>query len=595
MDEIEQVKSKIDIVDLIGGYVTLKRAGRNFKGLCPFHGEKSPSFMVSSELQIYKCFGCQKGGDAFSFIQEIENLEFGEALGLLAEKAGIKLEHKFDKQSDTKTELIKIQELTAEYYHFLLTRHKTGIAAKTYLRERKIGDKLIEEFRIGFSLPSWDGLYKYLVEKKKINVEMVEKTGMIVRGKQGYYDRFRGRVVFPLTDTRGRVIAFAGRVVPGIEEMPKGALSGFDAPKYINSPETPVYHKSETLFGFFQAKAFIKKADRVILVEGELDMISSFAAGIGETVAIKGSALTEEQVLMIRRLTRNIIMALDADEAGQAAMKRGIEIAEAQGMNIKIVVVEGGKDPDDIARNSPSKWKEMLTKAVDVYEFYIQSAHKKNNVKTIEGKRRFGEEVFPILNRIENKVVRSFYIHKVADLLEVGEESVAAEIERMGRAEEVKYHQVQKKEEAEIGKNQEEMIEVDLLSVILAAKTDTSLIWTKDLLKDGVEGVVTRILALWWKNQGKLQVTDFINTLPSELKQTAQEAYLKEELFEDLERNFKETKTLWLKLTAKKKLAKISEEIKKAENGADQSQMGDLEKEFMEWTKRLALANRDGG
>ena len=320
MDQVEEVKKKTDMVTLVGEYVELKKAGRNFKGLCPFHNEKTPSFMVNEELQIFKCFGCGKGGDALSFLMEIEGLEFGEALTKLAERAGVKLvyQDRGEKRGE-KEELLKVHLLAQEYYHYLLQKHEVGKWARKYLKDRKINEKLIESFGLGFSPTGWDGLTRFLRDKKGFSEKVIEKSGLGIRGKKGLYDRFRGRVMFPLLDSGGKVVGFSGRVLPDFARK--------NEPKYINSPETAIYHKSEMLFGLSQSKQEMRKKGRVVVVEGEIDMISSFAAGVGETVAIKGSALTEEMVERLARLVETVIFAMDADEAGEKAMKRSVSMS----------------------------------------------------------------------------------------------------------------------------------------------------------------------------------------------------------------------------------------------------------------------------
>jgi DNA primase len=261
-DQVDEIKRKTDIVGVIGTYVPLKKMGRHHKGLCPFHSEKTPSFMVNEEMGLYKCFGCNQGGDVIKFLMEIEGIEFREALERLAERAGVKLVSMRRDESDERTKMLEVMDLAARYYHWLLTEGNAGKAAREYLAGRKISLKIIETFNLGFSMPSWDGLMNYLIKKKGYKEELLERVGLVSRKSSGsgVYDKFRGRIMFPLCDTSGKVVGFTGRVMP--------ALAKEDEPKYMNSPETPLYHKSRMLYGFFQAKKAIRESKRVVVADG---------------------------------------------------------------------------------------------------------------------------------------------------------------------------------------------------------------------------------------------------------------------------------------------------------------------------------------
>src|SRR3990167_5278760 len=306
-DQVDEVKQKIDIVSLIGEYVQLKKAGRNYRALCPFHSEKTPSFMVSPELQIYKCFGCGESGDAFSFLEKYEGMDFGEALRFLADRAGIKLVALRPGEQGEKERLYEINNLASRFYHYILVGHPAGKQAYNYLtRERGLKAGTIETFQVGFSPDVPGAIRKFLVEKKKFADRELEKAGLSVLGRAAI-DRFRGRITFPLLDHRGNIVGFAGRTMPGAKT---------ELAKYINSPETPIYHKSRVLYGLNLAKTRIKEKKTAIVVEGELDMISSWQAGVENTVAIKGSAFTEEQLRLLTRFCQKVILALDTDFAG---------------------------------------------------------------------------------------------------------------------------------------------------------------------------------------------------------------------------------------------------------------------------------------
>lgn len=425
MADKDEIKNKIDIVDYIGQTVSLKSAGRNFKGLCPFHKEKSPSFMVSPERQMYKCFGCGKSGDIFTFYMEQEGVGFSEAIKDLAAYVGVELTN-FAPTDDynQKQSLLEINQLAAKFYHFLLTKHKIGAKALDYVKnERQVSDSLISDFQIGYAPDSWSSLSDFLLKKKKISPESAEATGLIIKGDRGYYDRFRGRLIFPLFDHRHNLVGFSGRILPWTDDGKMG--------KYINSPETSLYHKSSMLFPLHYTKEAIRRDEQVVIVEGEFDVLSSLKAGLNSVVAVKGSALTLEQVKLLSRYTKTIILSLDADSAGIAAAKRAIDIASTQDVNIKVVRIENGKDPDELIKTDPKLWHQAIKKAESIYDFFIQTALTSYDIKTIEGKQKITEEIIPVLNKITNKVVQDFYIKKFAQILSTDKSVVLQEMSRM--------------------------------------------------------------------------------------------------------------------------------------------------------------------
>lgn len=520
MDQIEEVKKKTDVVAVVGEYVELKKAGRNFKGLCPFHHEKTPSFTVNEELQIFKCFGCGKGGDVIAFLMEIEGLEFGEALSKLAERAGVKLVYQDrGKKRGEKEELLKIHSLAQDYYHFLLQKHKVGKWAREYLKDRKINEKLIESFGLGFSPTGWDGLTRFLRDKKGYDEKLIEKSGLGIRGRKGIYDRFRGRIMFPLLDSGGKVVGFSGRVLPDLARK--------DEPKYINSPETAIYHKSEMLFGLTQAKQEMRKKGQVVVVEGEIDMISSFAAGVGETVAIKGSALTGEMIERLARLVDTVIFALDADEAGEKAMKRSVEMAEKRGLEVKGVWWEEGKDPDDIAREYPNEWRKIVKKAMPIYEVVMKKSMLKWKDKGMEGVKKIVVEVVPYLAKIDNEVVREVWVKRLADRLEVGKERVWNETEKVRKGVMKKKNDREKKEggeneeKTEKGKKMARQLLAMLMQEDAGRKSEIKRILMN--LKIGeVEG---KLLGKFLSEKVE-RSEKWIGELPEELKEVAEECYL---------------------------------------------------------------------
>lgn len=427
-DQIEEVKGKVDVVELVGEYVQLKKAGRNYKGLCPFHGEKTPSFMVNPELQIFKCFGCAEGGDVFGFVQKMEGVEFGEALRILAKRAGVTLTSYKPTQAEENREILyEINQIASEYYHYLLVKHKTGIPAKEYLEKRGISEEVMERYKLGYAPDGWEYLKQFLVGKKKFKEEDLERAGLSVPGRR--YDRFRNRVMFPLSNHRGAVVGFAGRVMPGADEKAGG--------KYVNTPETEIYHKGDLLYGLDLNKTEIKTEGWAVVVEGEVDSIASWMGGVKNVVAIKGSALTEKQVQLMKRYADTLVLALDADLAGDAAARRGIDIAHKAGMIIKVVEGQsaeinpkGYKDPGDWAVADPAGWKRAVEKAVPIYDFYMDSAIARYGLDPI-GKSKIGRELLPIWVKIDDAILKSHYVQRLAGKLGVSEDDIKTQMAKV--------------------------------------------------------------------------------------------------------------------------------------------------------------------
>jgi DNA primase len=564
MDQLEEIKRKIDIVELINSYVPLKKAGRNFKALCPFHSEKTPSFMVSPERQIWHCFGaCNEGGDIFGFLMKIENLDFGEAVRELAKKAGVKLTRYQPSEDERNKQLLyEINHLAAEFYHFLLLNHPSGKKALDYILGRGVKKDSLVLFKIGFAPDAWRNLQAYLVNKKGYKAQDLERVGLVIKTQKGdFYDRFRGRLMFPLKDYHNNVRGFAGRL---LDPQAKEA-------KYVNTPETFIYHKSELLFGLSEAKEEIKKKDQAVLVEGELDMISSFQAGVKNVLAIKGTALGEAQVKLISRFTQNIVFALDQDLAGDQAARRGIEIAEAGGMMIRVVESKEGKDPDEIAQKKPALWKKLVQKAVPVYDYLLDSAFKRFDSKTIEGKRKISGEFILVLAKISNEIVRDHYVRELADRLQVSEEAILKEIEKTkasqmetGVGQALFTKPIISKEK--VGR---EVLEEYLLSLafqsgqwdLLRKRNLTSLIKTYRLEK------ILATLKDYFQRYQKVNSERLAKMLEPELLESFNQFYLVDlgDLFDDEEKFKKEfAKTLKRleKIDLKEKLSEISGKIK---------------------------------
>ncbi len=411
----DQVKERVDIVEVVQEYVPgLKKAGTNWKAPCPFHQEKTPSFMVSSQKQIWHCFGCGKGGDVYGFIKEIEGVEFADALRLLAKRAGITLEKKNPKEENERTRVLDILKHAARWYHQALLKAKSGEHARTYVTERGIQQNTSDTWQIGFAPDAWEGLLQFLQSRGYRNEE-IEKTGLIIANDRGgFYDRFRNRLMFPITDAHGSVVGFTGR------KLNDEDVGG----KYINTPETMVYHKSEVLFGSYYAKQAIRTEDLAVVVEGNMDCVSSHQAGVAHVVAASGTALTPEQVKLLKRYTKNIALAFDPDKAGQEALMRGISIAWKEDMHITIIPLPDDKDPDDVIRESADAWKQAITERVGFMDWLFTKAEKEHDLQSAEGKKNFTKVLLPWVGNIPDVVEQTHYVQLLSAKVHVEEETL---------------------------------------------------------------------------------------------------------------------------------------------------------------------------
>lgn len=417
---LNEILSRIDIVELISEYLPLKRSGRGYTALCPFHHEKTPSFIVSRQKQIFHCFGCQAGGNAFGFLMKYDRLEFPEAVETLAKRAGVIIlrDERQIKNQGISQELHKINEIAADFYSNVL-RSPEGAAALNYLKKRGMSPETIRAFRLGYAPDKWDGLLNYL-RSKNIPLSLIEKAGLIIaKDNQGYYDRFRQRIIVPISDARNRVIAFGARVLDN------------SLPKYINSPETAVYSKSKTLFGLNLSKEAIITQDCAVIVEGYFDLIAPFQAGITNIAASCGTALTTEQARLLKRYSRNIVMIYDADDAGQSATMRSLELLVEEDMNVKVVRLEKGYDPDGYIRHSgPEEFKALIIGAKDSVDYMLDTLKAKYDPTDISQKARIASEILPLVAKFKNEILKSEYLKKLSRELRVSESSLTAEIKK---------------------------------------------------------------------------------------------------------------------------------------------------------------------
>jgi DNA primase len=456
MSVTDEIKERLDVVQVISKYVSLRKAGHNYQGLCPFHNEKTPSFVVFPDTQNWHCFGaCGTGGDIFTFLMKRENLDFGEALRTLAQQAGVTLEPARSASPESDQHHDRLRELlaaSAAFYHHLLTKANEAADARAYLTRRGFTPATWEEWQLGYSLDSWDALKSHLAERGYA-VEELAEAGMVAHkdeetaGPIRYYDRFRGRLMIPIRDGQGRNIGFGARI---LHEDP-----AHPAAKYINSPQTSLFDKSNVLYGLDKARKAIRAADLAVLVEGYMDVIGSHQAGVQNVVAGMGTAMTEGQLYQLKRLTSNVTLALDPDAAGEHATARGLDIARQlmeresepvltpSGLvrhesrlkaQLRIATLPDGLDPDELALKDVARWRQAIAEARSLVEYYLSLASSEVDLKSAQGKSALVARMGPLVQEIANPLERTHYTQRIARLIEADERMVAGELEKAARA-----------------------------------------------------------------------------------------------------------------------------------------------------------------
>jgi DNA primase len=422
MSVIDEVKQKIDIAEVIGQYTTLKKAGRNLTALCPFHSEKHPSFFVYPEQQSWHCFGaCNTGGDVFAFLMKKENLDFGEALRQLADRAGVTLPERTERgmKREEKEEYYQINEAAVLYYANLLQNSPAAAKARQYVEKRGFTTQTVADFQLGFSLDSWEALKKYLAEKG-YKEELMVSSGLLYQAEDGQsHDRFRGKLMFPIRDSRGRVTGFGSRVLDD------------SLPKYVNSPQTPTFDKSGTLYALDRAAPAIRKLDAVIVMEGYMDVITAHQHGITNAVACMGTAITETQVNIIRKLSRNLVLALDADAAGEEAMLRTVGYENILNKEIRVVVMPEGKDPDDVIKEGGGAWEALIGQAAPLLDFLFARQTANLDLTTARDKSAAADRLLPALAGLNDPIRQAHYLQKLAALVKVDMNTIRASLSRL--------------------------------------------------------------------------------------------------------------------------------------------------------------------
>lgn len=417
-EKISEIRDRASLLEVVSDYVSLKKTGRNYRGLCPLHSEKTPSFMVNEEKQIFHCFGCGEGGDVFAFLMKTGHFSFPEAVEELAKRYGIGLPRRdpspAQKKEMAKREvLFRINQLTSEYFHGLLTRKKEGEEGKRYLSQRGVQDEIVKEYRLGYSLDRWDGLVQYLREKK-VSLELAWELGLILpKKKEGWYDVFRKRIIFPIFDPHQRVVGFGGRLV------------GEGQPKYINSSESSIYHKGEVLYGLQAARRYASEKDEVIIVEGYFDLLTLHQYGLRQSVATLGTALTTKHIRILKRYTKNLITVFDPDPAGIQATLRTLPLFLEEEVTGKAVLLPKGEDPDTfLKKGNLEDFKKGVTGAVPLIDFFFEWLMKTHDMKSIDGKVNIAKEGMAMIRRIPEKIRKDLYVRTLAERLGLKESAL---------------------------------------------------------------------------------------------------------------------------------------------------------------------------
>lgn len=595
LSSTQDIKDRLAVETLVGEYLKLNRAGVNFKALCPFHTEKTPSFMVSPERRSWHCFGCDKGGDIFTFVMEMEGLEFKEALKLLAKKAGVELPAYRGQQekTDKSDRLYQINELAAKFFQQKLKGDSGGGSssasgsketevARQELTRRKVDDLTRDTFLIGLAPADWESLSKYLIQKGFKEQEIATAGLGISRPapKRGIYDRFRNRLMFPIVDVVGRIIGFSGRALDPNEK----------AGKYINSPETPIYHKGRVLYALNLAKTEIRKRDFVILVEGQMDAVSSHRVGVKNVVATSGTALTENHLQLLKRYTNNLVLAFDVDVAGASATKRGIDLAIASGFNVKVARMTSGVDPDDLCREDPKKWGSAINQSEGIIDYYLRQTSEGRDITKVETKKAIARAVLPEIARLTDEIEKSHYLQRLSELVNVEEAVLRSAIDKKYRASQSSAPAT-KPEPAHKPRAKASTLQIRLarllalkLSGEYAHKINDAILVS---LKVVAAPAVQEVLPLLSSQKSVTQITRELEKIQPELMPLInKELFLLEQSQEEtnLDKEVKELVTLIVREGLKQELKDLGAQAKQA----DATKAADLQKLFAQKAKQLA-------
>lgn len=570
-DNVEKIKNRLEIEKVIGEYVKLQKSGPRYKACCPFHNEKTPSFVVSPSLDIWKCFGCGEGGDIFSFVEKIEGVQFYDAMKILASKAGIELSKNITPASSKqRNDLFNICSAIRAYFHHQL-KTPQGKIIHDYLNERGISDKSIKDFQIGYAPTSSSEVINFL-RQEKYSPDSAIKAGILYRRGSGYVNRFAGRIIFPITSPEGKTVGFGGRKVT--EQTAKKMKEVFDenSAKYVNTTNTPIYDKSKVLYGFYKAKNEIRKRDVCIIVEGYTDVILAHSVGCTNVVASSGTALTDLQLRIIGRFTKNIITAFDMDIAGNNATQRGIKNAQKIGFSIKVASMPKDKDPADVIIESKKLWDKAIEEAQSIINFYFSHAFDRYDSFSPEGKKNISKMMAPILASVENSVERSHWVKECAGKLGVLEESVWDEVKKINPEKDDEIEDIIVSQDLSKDLSREENIFYSILSIL---KKDTLKIqYSYDQIKDiPVDNILLQFLKKCDTISGnRTKKFEIFDLLDEDQKIDFKNILLKEEVIDNKETSLEALQSLivlYKQAILKKELQELQMRINRDKNNPD--------------------------
>jgi len=591
---IAQVLERCDIVETIASYVPLKPAGRNFKANCPFHNEKTPSFVVNPDKQIFHCFGCGEGGNVLSFVMKQDRLEFPEAVRMLAEKVNVFIPEQSPSNTQTnniRQKILKINEFAADYFYRNLLSDKSESTenTRTYLKNRGITLDAVKQFQLGCALNGWDGLLKYL-KGKGIPLGLIEKAGLIIArdGAEGYYDRFRNRIIFPILDTRGHCRAFGARALESSGESVEKVTA-----KYINSPETLVYTKGHHLYGFHLARQAIVKEDAVIIVEGYTDCLIPYQAGVKNIVASLGTALTVEQIRLLRRYTKNICLLFDMDKAGESAMLRSLDMLVREEMQVRIATLAEGDDPDSFIRQwGVEVFKEKIQQARELFDYKLNILKQRHDRNSVEGKSIISQGMLSTINQFHSAIVKSEYIKRLAQALNIAEHALVTELQKAGNNALEKKFPKQNQNSLHSVHAKTRVAERSILKLMLddhkfipVVKESVNL---SDFLNDKIQQIITKIYE--WFEQGKeINAESLINSFSDqETQKMISELVVGENIAGDKHKTFQDCLKRIKQDGLKIKIKELQEHIRLAEHAGDQMQLDGFKKEYHQLLKEKA-------
>ena len=583
---VEDIKARLSIVDVVGSYIRLIKAGSNFKANCPFHNEKTPSFFVSPSRDSWHCFGCNSGGDIFSFVSRLEGVEFPEALQILAARAGVELKKEDPRFVNERKRLFNLFDEAVKFYESELSKRDDVFK---YLEMRGLLKKTINDFRLGYAHQSWDRLTSFL-KSKGYKPEEIERAGLAIRAKSAgwsdsgarFYDRFRGRIMFPLSDSAGRVVGFSGRIFE--PDLPKNESPENAGGKYINTPQTALYDKSKILYLWDRARGEIRKENTCVLVEGQMDALLSHQAGVKNTVAVSGTALSKNHLWLIKRLASDLFLSFDTDDAGQSATMRGVDLAIASGLEVKIIAIPQGKDPADTIKENPKIWTQAVSSAKPVISHFLERSLKKFGSDHRGLRLDVTSKVLPYVALLNNEVDKAHWIGEISSFLGLKEDPILDEVRKLSKlGREVLIEDKRPKSEKMIPKTRKDLLEDRILG-ILAWRKDEFL----EKLNEGSYEFFSSHRIPLLECIIKEKPPKDAEVLEKNLEKLAFEAELLYGAMEKIHEEFHELLAELEKEHFKTKLESLAFEIRRSETAGETERLGGLLKEFSDLSKKIS-------